>query len=61
MAAPAHIERALTLSCVNPTWGPMIAVAARSSEVISNLRTVGHLFPLNMAARCVSGGAPRCK
>ena len=56
-----RIERALTLSGANPTWGPMIVVAARSAAVISELRTVDHLYPLKTAARCVSGGALCCR
>ena len=56
MAPLACIERALTSSGVNPTWGPMVLVAARSAAVISALRTVEHLFPLKTAARCVYGG-----
>ena len=58
MAPPARIERALTSSGVNPTWGPMIVVAAQSAAVISALRTVDHLTPLKTAARCVSRVAP---
>ena len=60
MAPPAHSERALTSSGVNPTWGPMIVVTARSAAVISALRTVDHLTLLKTAARCVSGVAPCC-
>ena len=55
MAPLARIERALTCSGVNSTWGPMIVVAARSAVVILALRTVDHLTPLETAARCVSG------
>ena len=51
-----RIERALTLSGANPTWGPMIVVAARSAAVISALRIFEHLFPLKTAAICVFGG-----
>ena len=40
MAPPARIDRALTSSGVNPTWGPMVAVAVRSAVVISALQTV---------------------
>ena len=40
MVPTDRIDRALTLSGVNPTWGPMIVVAARSSVVISALRTL---------------------
>ena len=40
MAPPARIDRALTSSGENPTWGPMVAVAVRSALVISALRTV---------------------
>ena len=58
MAPPARIERALTSSGVNPTWVPMIVVAARSAEVISALSTVDHLFPLKTVARCMSLGSP---
>ena len=60
MAPMAHIERVLTLSGMNPTWGPMIVVAARSAAVISALLIVDHLFPLKTAARCVFGGALCC-
>ena len=49
MVQPACIERALTLSGVNPTWGPTIVVAARSAEVISALCIVDHLFLLKNA------------
>ena len=58
MAPPARIERALTLSGVNPTLGQMIVVAARSSEVIYVQRTMNHLSPLKTTSRCMSGGAP---
>ena len=61
MAPPDCIERVLMSSGVNPTWGPIIVVAARSAAVISALRTVGHLTPLKTAARCVSGVAPCCR
>ena len=57
MAPPAHTERALTSSGVNPNWGPMIVVAAQSAAVISALRIVEHLYPLKTAARCLSGGS----
>ena len=60
MAPPARIKCALTASGVNPTWGPMIVVAARNAAVISALRIVDHLFPLKAAARCVFGGALCC-
>ena len=40
MAPPARIDRALTSSGVNITWGPMRVVAARSAVVILELRTV---------------------
>ena len=56
MAPLARIKRALTSSGVNPTWGPMIVVVARSAAVISSLRNVDHLSPLKTAERCVSGG-----
>ena len=56
MDQPAHIERAMKSSGMNPTWGLMVVVSARIAEVISELRTVYHLFPLKTAARCVSGG-----
>ena len=61
MAPPARIERELTSSGVNPTWGLMIVVAARRAAVISALRTVDHLTPLKTAAICVSGMAPCCR
>ena len=61
MAPPARIERPLTSYGVNPTWGPMIVVAARISAVNSALHTVDHLTPLKTAARCVSGVAPCCR
>ena len=61
MAPPARIERALTSSGVNPTWGPMIVVTARSTAIILELRTVDQLTPLKTAARCVSGVAPCCR
>ena len=54
---PAHNEHALTSSGVNPTWGLMIVVAARSAAVISALRIVDHLFPLKTALICMFGGA----
>ena len=57
MAPPDRIERALTFYGVNPTWGPMIVVAAQSAALISALRIVDHLFPLKTAARCLFGGA----
>ena len=44
MAAPARIERALTSSGVNPTWGMMIVVAAQSAAVISALLIIDHFF-----------------
>ena len=56
MVPPACIKNALMLSCVNPTWGPMIVVTARSAEVISVLLTVDHIFLLKMDAICVFGG-----
>ena len=46
MALLARIDRALTSSGVNPTWGPMLAVAVRSALVISALRTVDQVAPL---------------
>ena len=46
MAPPARIDPALTSSGVNPTWGPMVAVAVRSAVVISELRTVNQVAPL---------------
>ena len=61
MVPPARIKRALTSSGVNPTWGPMMVVAARSAAVILALRTVDHLTPLKTEARCVSGVAPCCR
>ena len=61
MAPPARIDRALMSSGVNPTWGPMRVVAARSAAVISALRTVDQAAPLKTAARCVSGVAPCCR
>ena len=60
MAPPACIDRALTSSRVNPTWGPMVVVAARSAVVISALRTVDQVAPLKTAARCGSGVALCC-
>ena len=54
MAPPARVERALTLSGVNPTWGPMIVVEAWSADMISALRTVDHSLSLKTAAMCVS-------
>ena len=60
MALPARIDRALTSSGVNPTWGPMRVVAARSDVVILALRTLDQAVWLKMAARCVSGVAPCC-
>ena len=60
MAPPACIKRVLTSSSVNPTWGPMIVVAAQSDVVISALRIFDHLFPLKTAVRCVFGGALYC-
>ena len=61
MAPPARIDRALTSSGVNPTWGPMRVVATRSTVVILALWTVDQAFPLKTAARCVSGVAPCCR
>ena len=61
MAPPARIDRALTSSGVNPTWGPMVVVAARSVVVISALRTVDQVAPLKTVARCVSGVVPCCR
>ena len=54
MAPPARIDRALMSSGVNPTWGTMRVVAARSAAVISALKTVDHVVQLETAARCVS-------
>ena len=61
MAPPACIDRALTSSAVNPTWGPMRVVAVRSAAVISALRTVDQSVALKTAARCVSGVATCCR
>ena len=61
MAPPGRIDRTLTSSGVNPTWGPMRVVAARSAAVISALRTVYHVVPFKMAARSVSGMASYCR
>ena len=61
VATPARIDRTLTSSGVNPTWGPMRVVAVHSAAVISALRTVDHVVPLKTAARCVSGVAPCCR
>ena len=58
MAPPDRVDCALKSSGVNPTWGPMRVVAARSAVVIFELRTVDHVVPLKTAARCVSGVAP---
>ena len=60
MAPPARINRALTSSGVNPTWGPMRVVAVCSAAVISALRTVDHAVLLKMVARCVYGVALCC-
>ena len=60
MSPPPCIECELTSSGVNPNWGPMIVVAARSAAVISALRIVDYLFPLKTAARCVFGRATCC-
>ena len=60
MAPPARIDRALTSSGMNPTWVPMVVVAARSAVVILALRTVDQVAPLKTAVRCVSGVAPCC-
>ena len=60
MAPPARIERALMSSGVNPTWGPMMVVAAWSAALILALRTVDHLPLLKTSAICVSGVAPCC-
>ena len=60
MAPPAHIERVLMSSGMNPTWGPLIVVAAHSAAVISALRIVDDLFTLKTAVRCVFGGALCC-
>ena len=60
MAPPARIDRALTSSGVNPNWGPMRVVVARSAMVILALQTVDQEAPLKTAARCVSGVAPCC-
>ena len=61
MAPPVRIDRALTSSGVNPTWGPMRLVAARCAVVILVLRTVDQAAPLKTEARCVSGVAPCCR
>ena len=47
MAAPAHMERALTSSGVNPTCGPVIATADWRALVMSVLCTDDHLFLYN--------------
>ena len=60
MAPPARIEHVLTSSGVNPTWSPMIVVAAHSSAVILALYIVDHLTPLKTVERSVSGVAPCC-
>ena len=60
MAPSARIDHALTSSGVNPTWGTMRVVAARSAVMISALRTVDQAAPLKTAERCVSGVAPCC-
>ena len=60
MAPPARIERALKLSGMNPTRGPMIVGAARSAAVIYALWIVDHLSPFKKAVRCVFGGALSC-
>ena len=54
MALLGRIERALTSTGVNRTWGPMIVVAAQSAEVSLSFLTVDHLTPLKTAERCVS-------
>ena len=56
----SSIERVLTFSGVNPTWGRMIVVAVRSAAVVLSLRTVDHLTQLKNMARCVSGVVPCC-
>ena len=61
MAPSDRINRVLTSSGVNPTWGPMVVVAARSAVVILALRTVDQAAPLKTAARCVSGVVPCCR
>ena len=61
MAPPARIDSALTSSGVNPTWGPMRVLAARSAVEISALRNVDHVVLLKTAARCVSVLAPFCR
>ena len=61
MAPPARIDLALTSSGVNPTWGPMRVVAARSDVVILALRTLDQAVWLKMAARFVSGVDPCCR
>ena len=61
MAPPARIDRALTSSGVNPTWGPMRVVATRSTVVILALWTVDQAVPLKTVARCMSGVALCCR
>ena len=61
MAPQARIERALASSGVNPTWGPMIVVAARRAAVILALRTMDHLTLSKTAAICVYKVAPCCR
>ena len=61
MASLARIERALTSSGLNPNWGLVIVVVARSAFVVSALRTVDHLSPLKTVVRCVYGGALCCR
>ena len=50
MAPLARIEHVITFSSMNPTWGLIIEVAARSVEVILALCNVDYLFLLRKAA-----------
>ena len=60
IALPDHIKRGIIYSGMNPTWGPMILVAAQSSDVVSALRTVDHRLPLKTTASCVFLGGACC-
>ena len=60
MAPPAHIKCVMTSSGVKPIWGLIILVEDQSAGVIYALSTVDHIFPLNMATRCVLLEVPCC-
>ena len=57
MALPTRMERTLTYSWVNPTWGPVMENSAWRALLLSVLRTDVHLFLCNILVEGgVSGG-----